>query len=150
MIAIEGLAHVGIRVTEFGRSIAFYRLFGFEVVREDYREKVVVLRHRGGLELNLLDSATSDNDARNILMDVAARYPGLTHLALRVGEIAAAQRDVSTMGIAITEGPVTFGDGSTSIFIRDPDRNVIELSQPQRVYESQSSLPHSLHEETSE
>ena len=130
MTGIEGLAHIGIRVNQFDRTVAFYRRFGFEVVREDFRERVVVLRHPGGVELNLLDSATTGNGAGNILMDVQMRYPGLTHFALRVTDVAAAQQAILAAGITITEGPVTFGDGSTSIFLRDPDRNVIELSQP--------------------
>jgi len=31
--------------------------------------------------------------------------------------------------IPISEGPVTFGNGKTSLFIRDPDYNVIEFTQ---------------------
>jgi catechol 2,3-dioxygenase-like lactoylglutathione lyase family enzyme len=129
MIPIEHLAHIGIRVAEFARSAAFYRQFGFEVTREDLQEHVVVLRHASGLELNLLDSANDANRGRNVLMDVTPRYPGLTHLALRVEDVEGARVRLESAGIHITEGPVTFGDGSTSIFFRDPDRNVIELTE---------------------
>jgi len=130
MIRIVNLAHIGIRITDFVRSIDFYRQFGFEVTREDYNEHVVVLQHPSGLELNLLDSADDNNQGRNVLMDEAVRYPGVTHIALQVSDVHGTKRAVEAAGLRITEGPVTFGDGSTSIFFRDPDRNVIELSEP--------------------
>jgi len=132
VIDIEHLAHIGIRVSDFARSVAFYRRYGFLVTREDYREHVVVLRHPSGLELNLLDSANDDNQGRNVLMDEQQRYPGVTHIALRVQDVRRAKAQLEEAGIAITEGPVSFGDGSTSVFFRDPDRNVIELAEAAR------------------
>lgn len=126
MIQIDGLAHVGLRVVEFPRSIAFYKQLGFQVTREDYQERVVVVSHANGVEINLLDSAIPNN--RNILMDESTKYPGYTHLALFVSEIDSVRREIAALGITITEGPVRFGDGKTSIFFRDPDFNVIELT----------------------
>lgn len=130
MIGVSGLAHVGVRVADFKESIDFYLQFGFKLIRDDRKERVVVLKHPSGVEINLLDSVSFDNFGRNVLMDEILRYAGFTHLALQVKDIGQAETATRAMGIEITEGPVTFGDGSTAIFFRDPDRNVIELSQP--------------------
>lgn len=115
---------------DFGRSIQFYKNLGFEVMREDYKDRVVVLRHPNDVELNLLDSGNEDCGGKNILMDVTARYPGYTHYALQVASVADCQQFLQSINVNITEGPVTFGDGKTSIFIRDPDLNVIEFTEP--------------------
>lgn len=130
IIDIQALAHVGVRVTAFEHAVSFYRQLGFQVTRDDRQERVVVLSHPGGVELNLLDSATDANNGDNVLMDMPARYPGYTHIALQVADIQRTAAAVEAAGIPVTEGPVTFGDGSKSIFMRDPDRNVIELTQP--------------------
>lgn len=128
-LPVQNLAHIGIRVSEFDRSVSFYRQFGFRVIRDDPQERIVVLRHASGLELNLLDSVSEDGSRDNVLMDRPARHPGYTHMALRIADVQQARRQLAGLDVAITEGPVTFGDGSTSIFLRDPDRNVIELAQ---------------------
>lgn len=129
MISLKRLDHLGLRVTDFGRAVTFYRQFGFEMIRQDLNEHVVVLRHASGMEINLLDSAVHQQKPHNVLMDVPVRYAGYTHMALQVSDISRAANELEALGITITEGPVTFGDGKTSIFFRDPDRNVIELTQ---------------------
>jgi lactoylglutathione lyase len=129
MIAVSRLDHVGIRVHDLARTVNFYQQLGFDVIRDDRHEHVVVLRNAAGAELNLLDSADTAVAGSNVLMDQTFRYPGYTHIALRVADINDTLRDVAAAKIRVTEGPVTFGDGKTSIFFRDPDRNVIELTQ---------------------
>ena len=130
MIEFNGLAHIGIRVADFQQSVRFYRQFGFKVIREDLDERVVVLQHERNLELNLLDSASDSNAGKNVLMDEALRHPGFTHMAIEVTDLGHAVQRLDEMDITITEGPVTFGDGSKSVFFRDPDNNVIEFSEP--------------------
>ena len=44
---------------------------------------------------------------------------GINHVGIRVADL----------DIEITEEPVTLPDGEKTLFIRDPDRNVIELHQ---------------------
>jgi lactoylglutathione lyase len=133
MITVNRFDHVGIRVRDFARTVSFYQQFGFEVIRDDRQEQVMVLRNAAGAEINLLDSADAPTDTTvagsNVLMDQAIRYPGYTHIALQVADIEVTLWDIEAVGITVTEGPVTFGDGKTSIFFRDPDRNVIELTQ---------------------
>ena len=68
----------------------------------------------------------------NILMDVPERHPGYTHIALDVTDIKAVEATINSLGIEITEGPMTLPDGGVMFFIRDQDRNVIEFHQNPR------------------
>ena len=126
MLEIEAVNHVGIRVREKSRSIAFYESLGFELVADAgfVEGHPVIMRHPSGVVLNLLGPATSTGDS-NVLMDIEEKHPGYTHIALTVSSLATARDFAAAQGIEIT-GSFTFGDMS-AIFIRDPDRNVIEL-----------------------
>ena len=127
MIDIQTVDHIGIRVADLDRAMAFYGLFGFVAEHRAKNDAVVVMR-KGEVEINLVYNANNDSGGKNILMDVADKYPGYTHVAFRVGSIAAAIVMLRENSIRITQGPVSFGrDGHVSVFLRDPDRNVIEL-----------------------
>ena len=126
MLKIEGVNHVGIRIIDKNRSTAFYAALGFKLVDDAGFEDghPIIMRHPSGVVLNLLGPA-STSEAVNILMDVEEKYPGYTHIALTVKSLSAAKEFVAAQGIEIA-GSFSFKNMS-AIFIRDPDRNVIEL-----------------------
>lgn len=127
-IAIEQVDHIGIRVRDLDRALAFYRVLGFDVVRRAEGDDVAIVRNERGVELNLVFNANAGDPAANILMDVPEKFPGYTHIALRVASVPVTLAALKANRIPIAQGPVSFGeDGHVSVFVRDPDRNVIEL-----------------------
>ncbi len=125
---ITGIAHVGIRVHDLDRARAFYQRLGFEfVVGPVGPEPVAILIHPSGVEVNLILNAPKAS-VPNVLMDVEEKHPGYTHVALSISDVKATQAALEVAGITITEGPVALAKGVTGIFVRDPDRNVIEFN----------------------
>ena len=128
MIEVARVDHVGVRVRDLDRALAFYRILGFTLHAKATNDAVAIVRNEHDVELNLVYNANADAGAKNILMDVPDKYPGYTHLAFRVASIKAAIEALRANGIRITQGPVSFGrDGHVSVFVRDPDLNVVEL-----------------------
>lgn len=127
-IDIPGVDHIGIRVRDLERAMKFYAMLGFSLHARATNDAVAIVRNARGVELNLVYNANADAGGKNILMDVGEKYPGYTHVALRVASIKAAIEALRANGIRITQGPVSFGaDGHVSVFVRDPDLNVVEL-----------------------
>jgi lactoylglutathione lyase len=128
MIEIEGVSHIGIRVVDAARSEAFYGQLGFKATwRGGPPDNVVVLTN-GRVEINFIVNGAAPPEDKNVLMDVPEKHPGYTHVALQVRSIEETVANLERAGIPLSGGPVKLGNG-TSLFIRDPDRNVIELRQ---------------------
>ena len=58
-IAIERVDHIGIRVRDLERALAFYRVLGFALVHRATGDDVAILRNEQGVELNLLFNANA-------------------------------------------------------------------------------------------
>ena len=126
MLDIEKVDHIGIRISDRAVSVAFYESLGFRTLSDTGFEQghPIIMQHPSGVVLNLLGPANTAND-RNILMDVDEKYPGITHVSFKVASIDAAKAFLAERGIPLS-GQFSFKD-LRAVFIRDPDRNVIEL-----------------------
>jgi lactoylglutathione lyase len=129
MKEISGINHVGIRVTSLEVAREFYEQFGFEFLAGPMGpEPVAIMEHPSGVNINFILNADS-GVTNNVLMDIPERHPGYTHMALDVTDLKPVQARIEELGIEITEGPITLPNGGVMLFIRDPDRNVIEFHQ---------------------
>jgi len=127
MFEVQKIDHIGIRVRDKDRSVAFYQSLGFTMIRDIGFEQghPVIMKNANNVVLNILGPSSEAHD-ENILMDVDdKRYAGYTHIALRVNSIKAAEDLFDELDYPITER-MSF-NGFHGIFIRDPDRNVIEF-----------------------
>ena len=136
---ISNIDHIGIRVTEKKAALDFYKMLGFQLEQEVDFDAVIIMKNKSGVEINLINNGQDISNGKNILMDVPEKYPGFTHVAFSVDSILHVMEILEKNNIPISQGPVTFGrDGHVSIFVRDPDRNTIELRG--RV-EDESNIP---------
>ena len=126
MIDIEKIDHVGIRIRDKARSIEFYAGLGFELLADAGFDKghPIIMRHPSGVVINLLGPSSAEKD-ENILMDVAEKYAGYTHISLKVTSLDDLEAFLGEQGIPVT-GRFIFKD-MRALFIRDPDKNVIEF-----------------------
>lgn len=128
-VRIQGWSHVGVRVTDRARALAFYAKLGFRE-RVFYEGPAVsILDHPSGLELNLIVNADPAHDGENALMDVPVKRAGITHFALRVADSTRLVAELEAAGIPRSGGPDRQGDHAIGTFVRDPDRNVIEFTE---------------------
>ena len=122
---VVGLDHMVLTVTDVGATVAFYERLGMR--REEFGDGRIAL-HFGDHKLNLhRTGAEFEPHARRPV-------PGSADLCLLIdGSLDAAERWLRDGGIPIELGPVerTGARGPIrSLYVRDPDGNLVELSEP--------------------
>jgi catechol 2,3-dioxygenase-like lactoylglutathione lyase family enzyme len=127
-VRIKGYDHVGIRVSDPARALAFYTRLGFHPDPEFSDERVAEIVAADGTRINLIFNGVARDGAQNILLDEPTKWPGYTHAAFIVDSLQQLLDWAEREGVAITEGPVDWGRRLTC-FLRDPDGNVLEFNQ---------------------
>ena len=127
MLDIDHIDHAGI--SDRDRSVAFYELLGLKLLTDGGYEDghPIVMLHPSGININLLGPAAG-KAGENVLMDEPVKHPGITHIALKMKSAEETEAFMVANGIEIT-GRREFR-GTRTIFVRDPDRIVLELVGP--------------------
>ncbi len=121
--------HVGIRVSDRKRSVDFYERLGFQesAVFDAYEANEMI--SSDGVRINLIFNGARLNHGRNPLLDEPIKLPGITHPAFVVDDLYQLKDWLDAEGIKITEGIDQIGPRRITLFIRDPDGNVLEFNQ---------------------
>lgn len=121
--------HVGIRVSDRQQAIAFYEQLGFQEIRRFEKYEANEMETPDGVRINLIFNAARLSHGRNVLLDEPIKLPGMTHPAFVVDDLYALKDWLEQAGIVITEDIHRLGPRRITLFIRDPDRNVLEFNQ---------------------
>lgn len=107
------LHHASIRVSDLARSIAFYEgLLGLRAIERPELGIAGRWYGIGGGQLHLIEGPAPGGP-----LD-----PSGPHFAIAVADLGAARRELQTAGVE------TLDPGGPQLWLRDPDGNVIELT----------------------
>ena len=129
MFRILRYEHVGIRVSDRARAVAFYEKLGWRVESDLPEHQANEMVNDAGVFINLIFNGVRRDGGRNVLQDEPEKLPGVTHPAFVVDDLDALTGMLQREGIRITEGPIWIGERRRVCFIRDPDGTVLEFDE---------------------
>lgn len=124
---ITGYEHVGIRVTDREVAREFYGKLGWREVLDLPKHHANEMINDAGIYINLIFNGVKRKT--NVLQDEPLKYPGITHVAFVIKEFDHLLQTLERENIPLSGGPYIYSDRRRVIFIRDPDRNVLEFNE---------------------
>ncbi len=127
-------SHIALSCADPERTEQFYHdHFGFRrarLISLGDGNQIVFLKNDQSVYLELF-RADADKPTLDAFINDGPHYAGVRHLAFQVDDINAS---LKVMGAAadITLGPLDFSDfipGWKTVWLRDPDGNIVEISQ---------------------
>jgi lactoylglutathione lyase len=127
MKGISSLGHIGIKVKNLEKSIAFYtETMGFPEMfrlrRDDGRVWLVYLRITDDQYLEIFPEAIQDRASE-------PENNGINHFCLTVENIEEIVRQLEAKGVALYWPLKTGADNNRQAWVQDPDGNRIELME---------------------
>jgi len=123
---VAGIDHVSLPMEHEDEMVAFYRALGFDVAEHEYFVSV----YAGVQMINLHRRSIWQREGFT-LRAPAARPPCGDLCFVWEGPAEALHARLEAIGAAIEEGPVERPGGrratATSVYVRDPDGNLVEL-----------------------
>jgi len=146
---LESIFHININCTNFDRSLEFYRLLGFKVIRDlnevssatlsrglripDCRGRAVLMLLGDNPRSTRVDLIEWKNPKTEGQPHPHLWHTGMCRMALRTRALEKDYEELTSKGIEFWTEPIMFGlkDGRQEGFVccTDPDGTVIELIQ---------------------
>ena len=124
-VTIRSLDHLVITVADVDATVAFYERIGMRLERFD-DDRIALQFGQQRIHLHLAGAEIEPHARRP--------QPGAADLCFLVeGPLADVERELRQAGVAIELGPVDRSGAvgpMRSLYLRDPDGNLVELSEP--------------------
>ncbi len=128
---ITGLLESALYVRQVERSVDFYRsVFGFEALVIEERFAALSVAGKQVLLLFEIGAAAKEGPSKGGTIP-AHDARGEVHLAFSIeaGKLAGWEESLRKSGVSV-ESKVRWPRGGTSLYLRDPDRHLVELATP--------------------
>jgi catechol 2,3-dioxygenase-like lactoylglutathione lyase family enzyme len=115
-----GLRHVALNVRDVQKSKAFYiQVMGMRVVWEPDPRNAYLSSGSDNLALHELPAGER--------LDKSQSLDHLGFMVESIDEVRAWADDLAEKGVSVSQPPRTHRDGSFSLYLRDPDGNLIQI-----------------------